>query len=106
MPDARSGQQSFRSAPIDVRDFATAELTGWRSQYVGTGTAFSIRLEESVDLLTWRTVADSAVVPAADTEESTSCEFEMPWVRVWVSLGGTDVGVTAWYVGTFTRRDR
>lgn len=99
--------QTLRTSPIDVRDFARAELTGWRGEYFGTGTLFKFSLEESVDLLSWTPIAASAIALAARTEDTVSCEFEKPWVRVVVTLAGSPgCAATSWLVGNFTRRDR
>lgn len=103
-----AGHYKFRSAPVNVRDMAKADLTAWRSP-VGLGQDVGFHLEESIDLIVWTTVADSTLAPLANAEETTSCDLEMPWIRSVVDVqdpGGDGCVVTCWLVGNFTMRDR
>ena len=103
-----TGPHTYRFAPVNVRDFAKADLTAWRGVLAGTDALFSVFLEESIDLVLWNEVLDSSMAPSAGTEAVASCELELPWVRAVVDLSApiTDCAVTCWMVGNFTLRDR
>ncbi|MCE9635089.1 MAG: hypothetical protein K8T90_05220 [Planctomycetes bacterium] len=105
---AFASADTFRTAPINVREFATAEITAWRSGGIGTITVCEVFLEESADLLTWTRVdvptATPILLPVANTEVTAEYALELPWVRGAFRLVGA--AVSAWAVGNFTLRDQ
>jgi hypothetical protein len=92
------------SAPLNVRAFAQANITAWRSKGIGTvGASLSVTLQRSVDLENWFDIG-SAMTPAASSEQVSDFTFEYEWIRVKVTVTGAVAGVTGWVVGDFVER--
>jgi hypothetical protein len=97
-----SGARSFLSAPINVRAFASAIVTVWVADGVGTSPTFAMSLQESPDLKIW--TALSGFSPTPGVELTQSVPFKKEWVRVSVVLTGSNPAFTGWAVGDFVTR--
>jgi hypothetical protein len=98
-----AGAATFYSAPINVRAFAEAEITVYRSDGMGTITTYEIGVDQSPDLEYWYEDA-SEIAPAAGAEATAQKTFELEWIRLRIVLAGTDPAVTSWAVGNFVPR--
>ena len=52
-----------------------------------------------------RRLAGAAAQPAANDEDTQQVNLDAEWMRVVVTLGGTDPAVTAWAIGDFVARE-
>ena len=98
------GVRTFVSQPMSVRRFVSAWLTAWRSDGIGSPSV-QVAVEQSTDLLSWYS-AGTAAQPAANDEDSEQLNFDADWMRVVVTVGGTDPAVTVWAVGDFVAREQ
>ena len=99
-----SGQQAFIGAPISVREFASAEIGLWVGNAIGTSPGFTMVVQESPDLEIWNVL--STFTPTPGTELVKSMDFIREWIRITVTLAGTDPAFTGWSVGNFVTRAR
>jgi hypothetical protein len=92
--------------PIDVSAYESMILNIWRGPVapVSTGT-FSLTAEESTDQDTWTTVSGiSAVAGTTNTEVQVTGTLVKRWMRVKVTLTGTDPAATCWALGFLVQR--
>ena len=97
-----SGARTFNTAPINVRAFASADISLWVGNGVGTSPGFSLVIQDSPDLKIWSTL--STINPTPGTEAFQMVIFQREWIRLAVTLSGTDPGFTGWCVGDFVTR--
>lgn len=97
-----SGARTFLSTPINVRAFASADIAAWFGSSIGSSTAIMLALQESPDLKIWTDLA--TMTPTPGTEDGVTVSFGKEWVRLAVTLTGTDPGFTGWCVGDFVTR--
>ena len=97
-----SGAQVLRTAPINVRAFASAIISLWVGNAVGTTPGLVMQVQQSPDLKIWTGISGFSGVP--ETEITNSVAFEMEWIRLVITLTGTDPGFTGWCVGDFVTR--
>jgi hypothetical protein len=97
------GATDFITAPINVRPYATANISVWRGAMLGTTPTFSLVIQESPDLTEWSTLESYST--GAGSEDTKSVTFTMDWIRVKVTIGGAQPGVSCWAVGEFARRE-
>ena len=92
------------SAPMDVRAYALVILTGWQGTGLGsTPASVEFVIQQSPDLDNWS--EETTFSPTAGEEESCTVRLLYPWVRVGMSVAGSDPGVSCWLVGEFVRRE-
>ncbi len=99
-----SGAQTFTTAPINVRAYASAIISLWVGSSIGSSAGLAMQVQESPDLKIWNSISAFGGVP--DTEVSSSVTFSMEWVRLSITLAGTSPGFTGWAVGDFVTRVR
>lgn len=97
-----SGARTFLSAPLNVRAFASADLVAWFGSPIGTSATVTVVFQESPDLKIWTDLA--TMTPTPGTEDAVTVSFGKEWVRIAVTLGGTNPGFTGWCVGDFVTR--
>ena len=99
------GTTALYSAPIDVRDYVEAFLTGWQGTGLGsTPATVEFSAEKSTDLDVW--FPGTPFSPAsADAEVISGVGIYHPWLRFKAEVSGADPGVTCWLVGGFVRRE-
>jgi hypothetical protein len=97
------GATDFITAPINVRPYATANISVWRGEILGTNDSFTLIVQESPDLTEWKTLESFST--SAGDEDTEAVAFTMDWIRVKVTLTGSDPSVSCWCVGEFARRE-
>ncbi len=96
------GAQAFTTQPVPVEIFEAANLTAWRGTALGTAATFSDVVQQSQDLQIWSDLA--TLSPSANAESSAGVSFTMNWMRLSITLGGTNPVVSCWVVGDFMTR--
>ncbi|MCE9637731.1 MAG: hypothetical protein K8T90_18685 [Planctomycetes bacterium] len=97
-----SGAQVLTTAPINVRAFASATIGFWVGNGIGTTPTIAMEIQQSPDLKIWTSLSTFTGTP--ETEVTNNVTFEMEWVRLAITLTGTDPGFTGWCVGDFVTR--
>lgn len=97
-----SGARAFNTAPINVRAFSSALITLWVGNGVGSTPGFSMAVQESPDLKIWTQLVN--FIPTPGTEVVQSVEFEKEWLRLVITVTGTNPAFTVWCVGDFVTR--
>lgn len=99
------GAGPFYTAPMNIRTYQKAFITGWRGTGVGPspGTA-TITIQESTDLGVW---IDNAVAigPPVNSEVTQEVVFSLEWMRLKIDLTGSFAAMTMWAVGNFVARE-
>ena len=100
------GASSFKTQPLDVSQFGSAQFQVWRGPLRGTDPTFLIYLEESLDGNNWVLGPSTPQGYDPGTDDPTlqrpklfSYAFRLRWFRVRVELGGTDPVATCWAEG-------
>lgn len=96
------GARTFNTAPINVRAFASADISLWVGNAVGTTPTFSLVIQDSPDLKIWTTL--TTINPTPGTEAFQLVPFQREWIRLAATLTGSDPGFTGWCVGDFATR--
>ena len=96
-----AGATTFACAPINARAFPLASLTLWRGGGVAVDDVDFV-LEGSQDLQEWEELV--AVTPDDDDETLRDVELDREWIRLTVTVNGTDPTVCAWALGEFVKR--
>lgn len=102
------GDTSFTTAPVNIREFASAWIFAWRGAAIGSLDTFEIRVQQSTDLRIWSDLG-SSLTPAADSEDSEEYDFTMDWLRLTIviteSAPDGQPAVTCWVMGNFVPRE-
>lgn len=95
-----AGAGTFYSAPILVRDYGQANFYFAKVAALGSPAALlEVVVEESPDLEIWESIGSPLTLDAPDVRE-----FRFEWIRMRMTVGGADPGVTCWCIGEFVRR--
>ncbi len=95
----------FYFKPINVRAYYAANVTAWRGRPRGTSVDLTIDMQASYDLVNWDDWGGS-LDPSADDEQTELLTIDREWLRVRVTITGSDsVANTIWVVGEFTARE-
>lgn len=97
-----AGARTFRTAPLNVRLFASAVVSLWIGNGIGSSPSYQMQLQESPDLKIWTTI--STFNPSPETELAQDVTFSREWARLVVTLAGVDPAFTCWSVGDFVTR--
>ncbi len=101
-----SGARVFRTSPINVRALSGGYVSVWAAEGMGTDPTFELVIESSVDLLVWDELESFEPTPGG-AEETLHVLFQQEWIRIAVTLTGTDPAFVCWAVGNFvTRQER
>lgn len=101
------GATTFRTVPMNARDFAEVVLTAWRGNDLGSSSvsaAFQLEQSPDADAGTWSAVG-TALAPTVGNESTDTFSIEQEWVRLAVTVSGGDLGLTTWVVGDFVPRE-
>lgn len=99
-----SGATKFKTAALDVNDYANAAVNIWRGKLL-TGTFFGFTFEESTDQINWTVCGGTtAIDPGENTEAQVVAHLQKRWFRLVIDLTGTNPGGTCWAVGALERR--
>jgi len=99
-----AGATSFVSAPFNTRTFYECNLTMWRGTGVGV-TTFSVNAQLSQDMRYWLAADGSPWTISADTETDEVVALDREWMRLVVTLTGSDAMAPLWILGEFLRRE-
>ena len=101
---ALAGATEFKTAPLDVNDYANAIVNIWRGKMMGATGTLRSTCEESTDQVSWTvcggTTAD--LVHAEDTEVQVVAHLQKRWFRLVLEV--TANSVACWAVGSLERR--
>jgi hypothetical protein len=92
----------YPSNPIDVMDYVGGTVVAGRGPVLGTGgPSVTIAIDESEDMVIWTNVVSIGL-----STTSTEIDFTLTrrWMRVSVTLVGTNPAVTCWCAGSLERR--
>lgn len=94
-----AGATTFETPPMNVRAYGFALIDLALAGALGSPLAgLSVAVEESPDLGIWQLVGTLA--PGSATQVA----FAFEWMRLKVTVTGTDPVVSCWSVGNFVRR--
>jgi hypothetical protein len=96
-----AGERTFLTLPVPIRQFASAEVGAWRGAGIGSSPVLSMQFQISDDLDVWKDLT-GAFDPNGETHMGLS--LEAAWLRLAVTLTGTDAAFTCWVVGDFATR--
>ncbi len=102
-----SGAMEYATAPVNVRQYSSANMSVWKGMTIGGGTpTFSVQVEKSPDLVIW-TSEGTPFTPADEQEVAQAfAALETEWLRLKITItgGAPDPGYTCWAVGDFDKR--
>ncbi len=99
-----SGAASFKTAALDVNDYASATVSIWRGKLL-TGSFFGATCLESTDQINWTLCGGTTGIdPGENTEALIVAHLQKRWFCLSIALAGTNPGVTCWAVGALERR--
>lgn len=96
-----SGSRTFYTEPLNVRAFAYANVAVWRGTGIGSSPGFLLQMQESPDLAIW-TSNGASYSTSGETTQSHSFGFD--WIRLAITLSGSDPAFTCWAAGDFALR--
>lgn len=96
------GARTFTTSPISVRGVGSALVTVYCGPALGASPTFTAIVQQSTDLSTWTDVA--TISPSSDSESTAEAGFTMGWMRLAVTLGGTDPAMNCWAVANLVMR--
>jgi len=96
-----AGARTYLTQPFWIHDFARADLMAFIGAMIGSSATVSIQIQESPDLDLW---IDNGSAFTSAGEAIGSFELAHDWMRVAVTLAGTDPAVSLWLVGNFVER--
>ena len=101
-----SGADTFRTIGMDVTEYQNALISIWRSPLVGTSPTFAFLFEESSDgqAYTPCAISPSETDPGADDETQYTVTLKKRWLRLSITLAGTNPVATCWAVGFLEER--
>jgi len=101
-----SGATKFKTAALDVNDYANAAVNLWRGKFLTGTTFFRSTFEESTDQINWTVCGGTTASfdPGEDAEAQVVAHLQKRWFRLVLELTGTSPGVTCWAVGALERR--
>lgn len=88
--------------PVNVEAIARANLTMWVGTIFGTTPQVVLSVEESADLTEWSALGGGSFISPG--QETDSVEFGQQWMRLAITVTGTNSAVMCWVVGEFTPR--
>ena len=99
------GAMTFNTKIYDVSKYSSAKLVAWVGAGNGTSPAVSFQVQESTDMTIWSDV-DAPLEPTAGTEATATSDLTQKWMRIAVTVSGTDPAVSCWLSGEFSLRAR
>ncbi len=96
-----AGARTFYTEPLNVREFAYANVAVWRGTGIGTSPTFLMQMQESPDVKIW---TSNGVSYSGGGETNQSHSFGLDWIRLAVTLAGTDPAFSCWSAGDFALR--
>lgn len=100
------GTMVYPSLAIDVSAFERVRLTGWRGPLVGTGTTFTMQLQDSMDRVTWASLVAPIDPGSGGLGTEIGANLTRPWLRVLADVAGANAGATCYLDGFLFRRER
>jgi hypothetical protein len=98
---AAASTRIFHTAPINVREFASAIITVWRGPAIGSSTpGLGVFVRQSSDLQIWNNLGSAS----AEGETTIEVSFDFEWMRLEIGLTGEPVACTCWAIGDFATR--
>jgi len=99
------GASDLATVPLDVSSFSKGTVTLWRGPLVDPGT-FRLHVETSHDANTWfaEPPGSTGFDPGDDDSEIVGFTCPRRWLRVRVSLTGSQPAVTCWCAGMLEYR--
>jgi hypothetical protein len=95
-----AGATSFYTAPMNVREYARAIFTYTACGGLGsTPPTVVVKIEQSADLEIWTEVA-----PDINVGGPVELAFKFEWMRIKLTVSGSDPCITCWCVGDFVYR--
>ena len=99
------GSGRFVTAAVEVSSADSAEVYVWRSRVIGATPTISVEFEESTNQESWTTcTGGTAFDPGERTETSKSVALSRRYLRVVVTLGGTDPAASCFAYGYLNGR--
>ena len=99
-----AGETEYYSLPINVVDYDSFELTGWRGAMPHVDDELEVTVEESLDNVNWSARWTQKIT---QTEQTWTDDVDYPWMRFMVqgTVGGsTPTIATGYVVGRLMRR--
>lgn len=99
-----AGGDSLVTSPIVVAEYSSIELGAWRGAMEDPAGSFEVKLQESMDQVTWTTI--SATVVPSGAETPVTADLSRTWLRVWVRMTAAAFPVVSCYLVGFLLRRR
>ena len=102
-----SGADTFSTIGMDVTEYSSAFINLWRGPLNGTNSpTYAFLFEESSDGVNYTpcTISPSETDPGADDETQYEVTLKKRWLRLSITLTGTNPSVTTWAVGFLEER--
>ena len=94
-----AGATTFETPPLNVRQYGIAYVDLTIAGALGSPAAdATVVVQESPDLGYWREVATLV------EGDATQAVFSFEWMRLTITVSGTDPALVLWCVGNFIRR--
>jgi hypothetical protein len=99
------GVGDFYTAAMDVSAFESSVVHVWRGELIGDSPTISLAIEESHDQDTWAACSGgSAFDPGEKTEVTKEVTLTKRFLRIAVTLGGSNTGATCLAYGYLNAR--
>lgn len=99
------GAQTFYTVPINVRDYHQVNVSTFAGVGIGSSPTIEVDVEDSPDLKFWSVHTDVSPTPGSESTPATLV-LKREWLRLKVTLGGTNPAFSSWAVGDFVMRAR
>lgn len=108
------GAGEYTTAPLDVTEFSSFNLTIWRGPLVGnlgtaTGAGLSLVFQQSDDAEVWTSLLGIAAITTANASDIIAFGLTGRWFRAKLTLTADStsiVALTVWAIGNLERRER
>src|SRR6188768_1691004 len=97
-----SGSRDFPSVALDVSAYVGGDIVLWCGPLLGTSSpTIAVTVQDSEDALNWSTIGTGG---ASSTSGVISLTLTRRWLRVLVTITGTNAAITCWCAGSLERR--
>jgi hypothetical protein len=103
-----AGAGDFTTIAMDVTEYENAIVNVWRGKLLGIVPSFLLTFEESTDQFNWTSCSVTGgthpVDPGENQEAQRIAALKKRWFRTKLTLGGSNVVVSCWAVGSLEQR--
>lgn len=96
-----SSTRDFPSVALDASAYSGGEVVLWCGPLIGSSASVDVEIQDSEDGVIW-TALDSG--GGSSSSETLTLTLKRRWLRIVVTLAGTNAAITCWCSGYLKRR--